>query len=273
MIERKLRTIVQDVYWKMRHEARMPPCGVWVTTHDDLTGESAIEFAESASRRLINPTADMFFPATPSMVVFPTVQPLAGDSRKDTNRPWVSLAHWPGGGALAAFINDAWIMDPHGQQEPEVREKSHLGHIIYQWALLNHPCGYVVRSVKPSGFGRSAGQCRETASISFYTMVNFDRLYVEAKRGGVFIERRPGPRKAHHRHLWFRVGIDRHTLPRDPGERQAVSDQHRVPILWISDTWVGPSKFETDGWHHEILKNVEMRGDRAGQTADDDGED
>lgn len=267
MIERDIRRIVEAGYHKLRR-AGLPAATAWVSALGFVDEQRAMDFMESCLDRIgfvdglpWDRSVKLFCPGDPcALFVF-------GDAGA-----YDAAAVYLDSRGLAAWMahkRGGWVIGVGAATE------ENRGIIRYIWPVLrqfyyhaNHPCGYIVKSNKPTGFGMSPSDRRATAGTVFYTLVQFNRLYLEAARGGVHIQREPHPRGAHNRHLWKRAGIDRLTLPRDARARQALAQERRVRIVRVSETWVGPSRFETDGYRHEIMRNVEIGGEHGGQAYD-----
>jgi len=123
--------------------------------------------------------------------------------------------------------------------------------LLTAFANIATPCGYRVWLRNENGFGNKA-QRKLTGRKPILADVRYDRIYRTCEALGMIKEKRPHPRSGHLRFLWAKAGVDRRTLPDDPGERLRIRARRNVQPVYVRACWVGPDDWYDDGTYYEI---------------------
>jgi len=132
--------------------------------------------------------------------------------------------------------------------------------------LLRHlfnlvtPCGYFVRSRFRHGFGTSSVK-KLTRQKPIFSLIDADRLHNVYRESQPLISVTPHFRRGHLAWQWKRAGLNRLTLPRDPGARLLLRQRHQVESVYRPPTWVGERSFSTGECDHRVIvEGVQYRG-------------
>lgn len=107
----------------------------------------------------------------------------------------------------------------------------------------------------PDGFGPKKIK-RATAGKRFFCFFESNPMHaINDTNGKTDRKLKTGhQRRSHYRHDWFRVGIDRRTLPGNPTERARMVQDYHVPTCRVKQAWIGPREFEVDGVKYKMIE-------------------
>lgn len=118
------------------------------------------------------------------------------------------------------------------------------------------PCHYMMRSKPNKGFGPTGEIQRLTRDKAIFTVIPYDRLYVELTKNQDGSEVSPHPRRGYIRHWWKRgtPPIDRFLLTNVSAiDRLILVHKNKVPRVYIHPTWVGNQAFQNEGFSFEMV--------------------
>lgn len=135
-----------------------------------------------------------------------------------------------------------------------------LGLVSVALGNLNAPCQYRTVMRSKDGFGPAQDGVREaTKGKPIFRVISRDRLYTEYEGSDAYGgEKRPHPRRGHHRRMWAEAGLDRNRLPDSVEQRDQIIQEHNVREIYIQPTWVGPRQFDVDGMQVEVPKKTAL---------------
>jgi hypothetical protein len=124
--------------------------------------------------------------------------------------------------------------------------------MLWAYASIAVPCGYLVRARVPAGFGPPSIR-RRVKKKDFLCYINYDRLYAACPNGEHEGTVRPHQRRGHMRWLWKLAGFDRLALPREASARIAIGLGGDVPRVYVHPHWVGMRAWSAGDGEFEIL--------------------
>lgn len=185
--------------------------------------------------------------------------------------------------------NGIWISRAFMLEEDELSTSS-LAYLVmaaigtYTWMggllPLIEPVGYLAKGHFREGFGPPSMR-RKVAGVDVFRQIPHNRLYTVPPTGSNESTgtreghtRRAHARREHTRRLWYKRGIDRHTLPTDWVERVQLAENHNVPAITIPPVWVGDPTYADETFIGQIVLTARER-DKWYQTSEspDDAQD